>query len=233
MSCSCIRHCGLPRLAAMLLHPCCPTLLRSPAIVGVSKRWRRVCWGSRRLWRRLIISSQELDAPSIASPAAQRPAAETPAARLARLHRRRDGWAEAKRAQLQKIGRLVEAVTVSDYIGWLPIPPSNLLSLLSPASLVHLHLRVLKFNLQQALRLSNFTRLTRLVIETRTGSWRGISPSLTYLTRLQHLELAGDTSGLEMADLQPLRGLTHLVSGDASGRAVFIHQHSPAAVNAD
>lgn len=197
-------------------------MLYSPAIVGVSKRWWRVCWGSRQLWHSLNLHGGQPDPPIASYPAAAgaAPAAaddQVPLMSVAewgkKQHQRLAGWQAAKRAQLERVGHLAEAVTYDDSMGQLA-PLSAMLPMLSPDALTELALNIYggTITAEQASLLAGFTGLTRLTLHTPQGgssAW----PVLQQLPRLQHLHLGAYQMGERLIDtLLPLTGLTSLVS---------------------
>lgn len=83
-----------------------PSRLCSAAIVGVSKRWWRVCWNSRQLWRQLAISQHE---------PRRRMAALADAANLTRTERMeaRKIIRQGAERQLGRVAHLAETFTVT------------------------------------------------------------------------------------------------------------------------
>lgn len=163
--------------------------------MGVCKRWANVYWSSTALWRHLTVSLEE---PLVLSPSP--PLIMFQEAVEAHRKRRLAGWQAAKRAQLQRVGHLVEAAT---FRGTLQI--SALLPLLSPA------LGALKLPFareEQALLLPRFSQLTSLEIALD----QGLGPVLPQLAALQRLKIgSGDYGTQFLQALRPLSNLTHLV----------------------
>lgn len=199
--------CCLPALPfGELLRPTSPTLLRSPAIAGVSKRWWRVCWGSRQLWRDIAITHGNPGSPIATS--ATGPRLVSPES----LQQRAENFKAAQRALLARVGRCAEVFTCHDDAFEACIPLSAVLSQLSPAALIDLDLQVPELYTEQAHQLAGFSGLTSLGIHARY-SCHGLDATLRQLPRLQWLSLATLQLGDELvATLQTLSTLTRLVS---------------------
>ena len=133
--------------ATLCSHPCLPLLPPppsppSPAIVGVSKRWGRVCWSGRQLWRCLDFS-RCWPGPPITCPAAasERPSLLFLEARYSTPWQLRQArWQAAQLSLLQRVGHMAEAVTLSSHgVGSSP-SSAGPLSWLSPSTLSELAL---------------------------------------------------------------------------------------------
>ena len=192
--------------------PCLPSLPRSPAIVGVSKRWQRVSSSSRQLWRQLHIVDSEPDC-DLATSAGPLALLEESRAKL--LEARQARWQAAVRAQLAQVGQLVETFAYGMPEGCWEQPSVSLgdvLPLLNAERLVDLSITVSNVDEEEALLLARFTRLTSLAIDA-CQSCDSVGPILRQLPRLQHLTLGAYGIDERLIDaLLPLTGLTCLVS---------------------
>lgn len=205
--------------AAQLLTPSftAPLPLRSPTIVGVSKRWWRVCWGSKALWRHLDVSDIEREALIRTTACTWWPFFQAKQAPFERRQLRWQAWQAAQRSQLERIGGLAEAVSFSGQPAQLLNPPTGLLPLLSPQSLADLSLVTCQLDSEGVSTLAGFTRLTSLAIVAEHDDCPHVAPMLPKLARLQCLELRANRTCVQLAHLLPLTGLTSLVS-EADGR---------------
>lgn len=204
------------------LFPPLPLLpCRSPAIVGVSKRWGRVCWGHRELWRELDLCARDVLQPRIDRILAPYDPATDPLLRpweerQLSLQQRVAGWLAAKRAQLERIGGLAETVTLMDVRvtdeahPTAQLPPSAVLPLLSPSVLRSLVLWVPGIQEEDAQMLAGFSRLTILTIQATSGS-AAVFAALPRLAQLQHLSLGTRQVDVDLPALLVLTGLTRLV----------------------
>ncbi|PRW57577.1 internalin [Chlorella sorokiniana] len=179
-----------------------------PAIVGVCKRWAWLYWEHSELWRHLTISAEEPDQPSLAAASPSAPLIMFVEHQQAYQQRRLAGWQVAKRAQLQRVGHLVEAATFQDRTelgrGDSRLQISALLPLLSP-TLGALSLPWARE--EQALLLPRFSQLTSLEIAADGG----VSAILPRLGALKRLKLQGGSHGSQLATaLQQLSALTSL-----------------------
>ncbi|PRW57648.1 kinase [Chlorella sorokiniana] len=187
-----------------------------PAIVGVSKRWSRLCWGSRQLWQRINLRGGEPGPPIATYAAAAAAADEDRLLETADLQQRQlqrqAAWQAAKCAQLERAGRLAEAVSYDDSMAQV-LPLAAALQLLSPDTLTKLDLSVQTIQEDQAALLAAFTGLSSLTLHTPQGgssAW----PVLRQLPRLQHLHLGAHRMGEQLiAALLPLTSLTRLAAG--------------------
>jgi len=230
-SCRWLCHLLYGRCPYLCHHPSAATLRRSPAIVGVSKRLWRVCWGSQQLWRHLDLRGDEVE-PPIATGAAANPPLNLEAWQE-RLQQWQSGYRAAKRAQLQRIDGWAESVAYSYYLMAKVLPVGAMLAMLSPEALAKLALYIPELRAKQAQQLAGFTRLTSLAIHAMFGC-SDTATALRQLPRLQQLYLrANEMDAQLIAALPALTGLTRLVSclcvlcSALSGSCLCVQQCGP------